>query len=394
MRASIGEIEDYRRVEIEHLESLQVRGTVVADISHLIAELLDNATAFSPPESSVRIGGRHAGDSYLLRVVDSGIGIPGQRLVELNELLREPPVVGLSVEPTLGMSVVSLLAYKHGIQVTLSPGSPGLTVDITLPASLFGPIDVPLDRGAATYGPIATPVEDESIVAWSDQAQMGASFDEAFQPVAGADSIGAARSPQPSTPYGGYPEDEERVVTPSDWTKMAISLSAFKSGQQSATETPAASAHGATHTESFDTTSPIADHQPDPVTYDPVTYDHATNDDGSGNGDGTGYGTDNGNDYGIALPTTADTEPFDTTSPIADHQPDPITYNPVTYDHATNDYGSGNGNDYVTGNGDGNGYGTDNGNDTATATATATATTTATATATTTATATATATTT
>ena len=51
VRASIGEVEDYRRVDVEHLESLQVRGTVVADVAHLIAELLDNPTAFSPPES-------------------------------------------------------------------------------------------------------------------------------------------------------------------------------------------------------------------------------------------------------------------------------------------------------------------------------------------------------
>ena len=278
VRASIGEIEDYRRVEIEHLESLQVRGTVVADISHLIAELLDNATAFSPPESSVRIGGRHAGDSYLLRVVDNGIGIPGQRLVELNELLREPPVVGLSVEPTLGMSVVSLLAYKHGIEVTLSPGSPGLTVDISLPASLFGPIDVPLDRGAATYGPIATHVEDESIVAWSDQNQTGASFDEAFQPVAGADTIGAARSPQPSTPYGGYPEDEEHFVTASDWTKIAASLSAFKSGQQSATETPAASVYDAADTDRSTPRawSPTTNPTPPPTTTPSTTTATAT----------------------------------------------------------------------------------------------------------------------
>ena len=58
VRAAIGEVEDYRRIEIEALESLQVRGNVVADISHLLAELLDNATSFSPPDSFVRVGGR------------------------------------------------------------------------------------------------------------------------------------------------------------------------------------------------------------------------------------------------------------------------------------------------------------------------------------------------
>lgn len=143
VRAAIGEVEDYRRIEVEALESLQVRGQVVADVSHMLAELLDNATSFSPPDSIVRVGGRRAGNSYMIRIVDNGVGIGAERLQELNQLLREPPVVGLSVEPTLGLSVVSLLANKHGIGVTLSAGNPGLTVDVLLPASLFGPIDVP-----------------------------------------------------------------------------------------------------------------------------------------------------------------------------------------------------------------------------------------------------------
>jgi signal transduction histidine kinase len=149
VRAAIGEVEDYRRIEVEALEHLQVRGNVVADVSHLLAELLDNATSFSPPDSTVRLGGRRAGDSYIIRIVDSGVGITGERLTELNELLREPPIVGLSVEPTLGMSVVSLLAARHGVTVTLSHSSPGTTVDVLLPSSMFGPIDEP------AFGPTA-----------------------------------------------------------------------------------------------------------------------------------------------------------------------------------------------------------------------------------------------
>ena len=156
VRASIGEVEDYRRIEIQHLESLQVRGTVVADISHLLAELLDNATSFSPPGSPVRVGGRRADDSYMLRIVDDGVGISPDRLAELNELLREPPIVGLSVESTLGISVVSLLANKHGIEVTLSAGSPGLTVDVVLPSSLFGPMDAPAEQPPAATDAGAT----------------------------------------------------------------------------------------------------------------------------------------------------------------------------------------------------------------------------------------------
>ncbi len=236
VRASIGEVEEYRRVEIEHLESLQVRGTVVADVSHLIAELLDNATAFSPPESPVRVGGRRAGDSYLLRIVDSGIGIPTERLRDLNELLREPPIVGLSVESTLGMSVVSLLAHKHGIKVTLSAGNPGLTVDISLPSALFGPIDVPSERpGGAMLSMNVAAAEEEQIVSWNDQALLnvgGLSVDEAFEPV--ADHNGYA---EPRAHTAAVEPDEDRPVAASDWTRMSLSLSAFQTGQKSAAAT-------------------------------------------------------------------------------------------------------------------------------------------------------------
>ncbi|MGH9132616.1 MAG: ATP-binding protein [Ilumatobacteraceae bacterium] len=141
VRAAIGEVEDYRRIDVLNLDHLQVRGTVVADISHLLAELLDNASSFSPPESRVRVSGRYAGEHYLISIADDGVGIGAERLAELNEILTHPPIVGLSVEPTLGMSVVSLLAHKHGVEVRLVPSSPGLLVEVVLPAAVYGPID-------------------------------------------------------------------------------------------------------------------------------------------------------------------------------------------------------------------------------------------------------------
>ena len=145
VRASIGEIEDYRRIQVEHLDSMKVRGNVVADIAHLFAELLDNAAQFSPPNSTVRVGGRRTPDGYTVRINDAGVGISPDRLEELNELLQNPPIVGLSVEPTLGMSVVSLLAAKHGIKVTLMAGAPGLTVDVQLPNVLSADIPEPVE---------------------------------------------------------------------------------------------------------------------------------------------------------------------------------------------------------------------------------------------------------
>ena len=72
VRAAIGEVDDYRRIDVLNLDQLQVRGAVVADISHLLAELLDNASSFSPPESRVTVSGRFADEDYLISIADEG----------------------------------------------------------------------------------------------------------------------------------------------------------------------------------------------------------------------------------------------------------------------------------------------------------------------------------
>ncbi len=137
VRAAISEVEDYRRVDVLALESLQVKGPLVADTSHLLAELLDNAAAFSPPDSRVSVAGHFTGNGYLITISDRGVGVPGQRLQQLNALLAKPPVIGLSVEPTLGLSVVSLLAAKHGIKVGLVQAAPGLSVNVVIPPAMY-----------------------------------------------------------------------------------------------------------------------------------------------------------------------------------------------------------------------------------------------------------------
>ncbi len=249
VRASIGEVEDYRRVEVESLESLQVRGSVVADVSHMLAELLDNATSFSPPESIVRVGGRRAGESYMIRIVDNGVGIATERMKELNELLRDPPIVGLSVEPTLGISVVSLLANKHGIEVTLSAGSPGLTVDVLLPSALFGPIDVPNSgnaSGSKANHSVPTVAEIEQIVAWNDTES-----DPSFESIIADESFEQATEYDPYDRSNDYvapqPAASDQPTAFSNWTSTVHDASPFPSGQHTTTQ------HTATqHTDEYE----------------------------------------------------------------------------------------------------------------------------------------------
>jgi len=137
VRAALGEVDEYQRIDILALEPVRVSGQVVADIAHLLSELLDNATQFSPPNDRVRVAGFFDQDGYLLTVSDHGMGMSEGRQAELNKLLAKPPVLGLALEPTLGLYVVARLAARHGISIRLVSGVPGITVRITIPRSLL-----------------------------------------------------------------------------------------------------------------------------------------------------------------------------------------------------------------------------------------------------------------
>jgi HAMP domain-containing protein len=149
VRAALGEVEDYRRIDVLALESVRLKGTAVADLAHLISELLENATSFSPPETRVRIAGHFHDEGYLITITDRGVGVPARRLAELNELLTRPPVVGLALEPTLGLYVVAMLAKRHAVRVRLVTGAPGLTAHVMVPKELFE-LTVEPPAGSAT----------------------------------------------------------------------------------------------------------------------------------------------------------------------------------------------------------------------------------------------------
>ncbi|HLU30131.1 MAG TPA: ATP-binding protein, partial [Acidimicrobiia bacterium] len=137
VRAALGEVDEYQRIDVLALEPTRVQGRVVTDLAHLMSELLDNATQFSPPTERVRVTGLFDDDGYVLTIADSGVGISEERLEQINRLINDPPVLGLALEPTLGMYVVARLAARHGISVRLVPGVPGTTVRITLPRTLL-----------------------------------------------------------------------------------------------------------------------------------------------------------------------------------------------------------------------------------------------------------------
>ncbi|MFI6641285.1 nitrate- and nitrite sensing domain-containing protein [Streptomyces sp. NPDC050504] len=140
LRAAVSEIERYERVDIQSLPPhAQVAGFAADDLSHLLAELLENATAFSPPDSRVKLSGwlLESGD-VMLSVQDEGIGMAGERLAELNARLADPEG---AVDPKgegLGIRVTALLAARHGVRVELRDQKQGgITAVVVLPGTLL-----------------------------------------------------------------------------------------------------------------------------------------------------------------------------------------------------------------------------------------------------------------
>lgn len=133
VRAAVSEIDEYQRIEVLALEPARLSGGAVSDVTHLLAELLENAIQFSPPSEMIRVTGLFGMGGYQLAVSDRGVGMSEARIAEMNRILERPPALGLSVEPTLGMYVVAKLAHRHALDVELIRGVPGITVKVTIP---------------------------------------------------------------------------------------------------------------------------------------------------------------------------------------------------------------------------------------------------------------------
>jgi signal transduction histidine kinase len=137
-RAASAEIEQYGRVSLTVQPGIMVSGQAAADIVHLLAELIENATLFSPRENQIQVSvGDSPGGGVLVEVQDEGVGVSAARLEEMNWRLDHPPGVDVSVSRHMGLFAVSRLAARHGIRVRLRAGSPqGLTALVWLPGNL------------------------------------------------------------------------------------------------------------------------------------------------------------------------------------------------------------------------------------------------------------------
>jgi signal transduction histidine kinase len=159
LRAAASEVEQYERIELAAVPTTEVAGRVVNDLVHLLAELLENATSFSSPQTKVKVTGHALPDGrVLIEIHDTGIGLSPEDLAAINERLASPPTVDVSVSRRMGLFVVGRLSQRHGIRIQLRPSdSGGTTALVMLPVDVAqgGKKPQPKQGQQASGGPAA-----------------------------------------------------------------------------------------------------------------------------------------------------------------------------------------------------------------------------------------------
>jgi len=178
-RAATSEIEQYNRVALTIAPGISVVGQAVSDVVHLLAELIENATIFSPKESQVLLHARElTSGGVLIEIIDEGIGVSESRLAEMNWRLDNPPTIDVSVSRHMGLFAVARLAERHQVRVRLRTASPqGMSALVWLPDGVIERTSG-LDTGqwaARTAGglPVRTPRGQESAILTATPIPIG-----------------------------------------------------------------------------------------------------------------------------------------------------------------------------------------------------------------------------
>ncbi|MFE3852377.1 nitrate- and nitrite sensing domain-containing protein [Streptomyces griseorubiginosus] len=200
VRAAVSEVEDYARVEVRQLPDASVVGAAVADLTHLLAEVIENAAQFSPPHTRVRVTGEPVGNGYAIEVEDRGLGMGKETLAEANRRIEQSEALDLFDSDRLGLFVVSRLAARHGIKVHLrtSPYG-GTTAVVLLPTALLHIKAAERSPGKAADRERLTEREYARVAAERDQESVPASAERPalVAPRAAAADRGTTDTPPP-----------------------------------------------------------------------------------------------------------------------------------------------------------------------------------------------------
>ncbi|CAL9423279.1 hypothetical protein C1708_09685 [Streptomyces sp. DH-12] len=203
LRAAASEVEQYERIELASVPTTEVAGRVVNDLVHLLAELLENATSFSSPQTKVKVTGHALPDGrVLIEIHDTGIGLSPEDLAAINERLASPPTVDVSVSRRMGLFVVGRLSQRHGIRIQLRPSdSGGTTALVMLPVDVAQggkkPQGKPGQPGVGAGGPAAA-----QAAAGAAAARRSAGAGQSGGGVPGG-RLGAGQGPRTALPGRG-----------------------------------------------------------------------------------------------------------------------------------------------------------------------------------------------
>ncbi|MFE7570013.1 nitrate- and nitrite sensing domain-containing protein [Streptomyces sp. NPDC057539] len=139
LRAASSEVESYERIELSGVPETEIHGQSVTDLVHLLAELLENATTFSSPQTKVRVTATRLPDGrVMIEIHDKGIGLTAEDFADINHKLANPPTVDAAVSQRMGLFVVGRLSDRHGIRVQLRPSGEqaGTTSLVMLPDAI------------------------------------------------------------------------------------------------------------------------------------------------------------------------------------------------------------------------------------------------------------------
>ncbi|WP_199833814.1 nitrate- and nitrite sensing domain-containing protein [Streptomyces sp. NRRL B-3648] len=176
LRAASSEVEQYERIELSGVPEAEIHGRAVTDLVHLLAELLENATTFSSPQTKVRVTATRLPDGrVMIEIHDKGIGLTAEDFADINHKLANPPTVDAAISQRMGLFVVGRLSDRHGIRVQLRPSGEqaGTTSLVMLPDAIThgGGGEAPLDREEFTVSQIIP-----------EQQFQGESFGQQQQP--------------------------------------------------------------------------------------------------------------------------------------------------------------------------------------------------------------------
>ncbi|MDT0471839.1 nitrate- and nitrite sensing domain-containing protein [Streptomyces sp. DSM 41014] len=201
LRAASSEVEQYERVELSGVPEAEIHGRAVTDLVHLLAELLENATTFSSPQTKVRVTATRLPDGrVMIEIHDKGIGLTAEDFADINHKLANPPTVDAAISQRMGLFVVGRLSDRHGIRVQLRPSGEqaGTTSLVMLPDAIThggGGGEQRLDRDEFTVSQIM-PEQGGHPALGEDFAQQQA------QPLRTAAELGFDDSQ-----YTGVPDD-------------------------------------------------------------------------------------------------------------------------------------------------------------------------------------------